>query len=64
MKLPYEQLDAQTIFELNVLLDLVLMSEQAGGFQPEFRDHLIEVNEELRKQSFIKVSQEFDFSNE
>ncbi len=47
MKLPYTTLDQDTLAELSALFTLLLMTEEAGALQDEYKTHLTEVRDEF-----------------
>jgi hypothetical protein len=50
MKLPYDTLDQDTLDELSALFTLLLMTEEAGALQDEYKAHLTEVRDEINTQ--------------
>ena len=56
MKLPYEQLDMDTLSELSALITLLLMSQESGAFQPEYKEHLVTVRDELNNKLITNMN--------
>ena len=56
MKLPYDELDMDTLSELSALITLLLMSSESGAFQPEYKLHLNEVRDELNNRLISQMN--------
>ena len=63
MKLPYDTLDMDTLSELSALITLLLMSNESGAFQPEYKDHLVTVRDELNNQIITQMNIPTDYDS-
>ncbi len=49
MKLPYEHCDQDTLAELSALFTLLLMTDEAGALQDDYKTHLTDTRDELNQ---------------